>query len=198
MRLFHLSDDPAINLFVPRPVRMSVERPPGLDWLNGSLVWATDEAHQVMYLFPRDCPRILLWPTPQTTAEDYRSFWQGSAYKKLAYIEAAWVGRVETSTIYRYDVPPADFEDLAQVGMWVTKESVKPLSVVTLEHLPDELETHSVELRVVNSLVPFKNVWRTSLHASGIRLRNAPGWGKPGWTHSKQGRKVQITDPSRS
>ncbi len=198
MRLFHFSDDPAISLFVPRPVRIPVERPPGLGWLNGPLVWATDEAHQAMYLFPRDCPRILLWPTPQTTGEDYNRFWRGSQYEKLAYIEAAWVGRVDTATIYRYDLPPAGFEDLADVGMWVTKEAVEPLNVRALGHLTEELEAHGVGLRVVDSLVPFKSVWRTSLHASGIRLRNAQGWGKPGWTHSKPGREVPITKPPRS
>lgn len=33
---------------------------------------------------------------------------------------------------------------------------------------------------------------RTSLHASGIRLRNAQDWGKPGWTHSKPGRQIIV------
>jgi hypothetical protein len=54
MRLFHFSDDPEIVRFVPRPIRTLVERPAGLKWLNGPLVWAIDEPHEPMYLFPRD------------------------------------------------------------------------------------------------------------------------------------------------
>jgi hypothetical protein len=80
MRLFHFSDDPAITIFEPRPVRVASKRPPGREWLNGPLVWAIDEWHQPMYLFPRDCPRILIWPTERTTAEDRRRYWgAGSA-----------------------------------------------------------------------------------------------------------------------
>ncbi len=71
MHLFHFSDDPNIQTFVPRPVRVSIERPEGMDWLNGPLVWAIDEAHEPLYLFPRECPRILLWATPETKQEDY-------------------------------------------------------------------------------------------------------------------------------
>jgi hypothetical protein len=33
-----------------------------------------------------------------------------------------------------------------------------------------------VELRVMESLLPLRGVWDSSLHASGIRLRNARGW----------------------
>jgi hypothetical protein len=39
MRLFHFSDDPSINLFTPRPVRVPSSRRPGMEWLNGPLVW---------------------------------------------------------------------------------------------------------------------------------------------------------------
>ena len=36
---------------------------------HGPLVWAIDKWHQPMYRFPRDCPRILLWPRVTTTAK---------------------------------------------------------------------------------------------------------------------------------
>jgi hypothetical protein len=42
MRLFHFSDDPAIAIFTPRPVRVPAQRAPGREWLNGTLVWAID------------------------------------------------------------------------------------------------------------------------------------------------------------
>ena len=195
MRLYHFSEDPDIDVFVPRPVRVPVERPAGSDWLGGPLVWAIDEAHQAMYLFPRDCPRILLWATPESTSKDTKRWWRGSSHRTLAYVEKAWLERLQSATIYRYELPAESFEDLHDAGMWVSKEVVEPLRMDALDSLVSKLEIHNVELRVVDSLVPLKEVWRTSLHASGIRLRNAQGWGKPGWTHSKKGRVVEITEP---
>ena len=195
MRLYHFSEDPDIKMFVPRPVRIPVERPAGSDWLNGPLVWAIDEPHQMMYLFPRDCPRILLWATPDSTSGDVEHWWRGSSHKTLAYVEKAWLESLQTTTIYRYELPAESFEDIQDAGMWVSKEVVEPLRMDALSDLMDELENHDTELRVAHSLVPLKEVWRTSLRASGIRLRNARGWGKPGWTHSRKGRSVEITEP---
>lgn len=195
MHLFHFSENSGIDIFVPRPVLVPVARPSGLEWLNGPLVWAIDDKHQPMYLFPRECPRILLWATPETKPEDYDHWWRGSSSKILAYTEEAWLERIRTETIYRYEMPSSTFEDIEDAGMWVSKVSVKPLKLDTLANLPKELQAHDVELRVMKNLLPLKDVWRSSLHASGIRLRNAQHWGKPGWTHSKKGRVVPITKP---
>ena len=69
MRLFHFSEDPAIREFVPRTPLHRPEVEP--------LVWTVDEARAWTYLFPRDCPRILLWPTPQTTPADLDRWFAG-------------------------------------------------------------------------------------------------------------------------
>ena len=194
MRMFHFSADPNINTFIPRPVRVPVQRPAGMAWLNGPLVWAIDEKHQPMYLFPRECPRILLWTTPETKLEDYDYWWQRSRSKVLAYTEEAWLGRVQRETIYRYEMLSSTFEDLDDAGMWVSKVAVEPLGLEALS-VPKEHEACGVELRVLENLLPLKEVWNSSLHASGIRLRNAQRWGEPGWTHSKKGRTVSVTKP---
>ena len=89
VRLFHFSDDPAIARFEPRPVARPSLRPAGQDWLNGPLVWAIDEPHHPMYLFPRDCPRILLWPRNDTTAEDQDRWFGDRACRMIAHIEWA-------------------------------------------------------------------------------------------------------------
>jgi hypothetical protein len=60
--------------------------------------------------------------------------------------------------------------------MWVSKETVAPLRV---ERIDDLLEAHrelKVELRVMENLLPLRQLWTTSFHVSGIRLRNATGW----------------------
>ena len=195
MRLYHFSDDPNIELFVPRPVRVPAERPKGYEWLNGPLVWAIEESHQAMYLFPRECPRILLWRTAFSTEEDVQTWWQGSEHEVLAYIETAWVERLSKEHIYRYELPQGQFESIDDAGMWIAKKPVKPIDLITMKNLRCEHENHSIELRTLDDLLPLKGVWGTSLHASGIRLRNAQHWGKPGWTHSKKGRVVPVTKP---
>ena len=174
MRLFHFSDDPGIARFEPRPVRVSSARVPGREWLNGPLVWAIEEARQAMYLFPRDCPRILVWPKATTTAQD-RAAWLGQG-SQAAYVEARWLTALRAARIYRYELPTDSFESLDDAGMWVSRTPVTPLAREQLSDLPGVLRTLGVDLRVVESLTPLRGLWETSLHASGIRLRNAVGW----------------------
>lgn len=174
MRLFHFSEDTSITRFEPRPVRTPSARPPGREWLNGPLVWAIDEPHQAMYLFPRACPRILLWPLPTTSPHD-RAAWLGEA-GQAAYVEERWLEALNTARIYRYELPVESFEDLGDAGMWVSRAAVTPLAVNEIADLPAALAAGGVDLRVVESLTPLRGVWDTTLHASGIRLRNAVGW----------------------
>jgi hypothetical protein len=176
MRLFHFSDDATIEVFTPRAVRVPSERPAGREWLNGPLVWAIDEARQPMYLFPRDCPRILLWPLPSSNPADIEQWWAGSGARIIAYVEQAWLERLGCAVVHRYELPAAGFESLDDAGMWVARTPVRPIKATALSDLPAELMAQGVELRVVDSLVPLKGAWATTLHASGIRLRNAKGW----------------------
>lgn len=176
MRLFHFSGDPDIRRFEPRPVAVPSERGPGREWLNGPLVWAVSEERQPMYLFPRDCPRILLWPTPQTTPQDLDRWFRPDGARTLAHIEWRWLERLRTGRLHRYELPATAFESLDDAGMWVSRQTVTPLGVETLDDLPAALAAAGVELRVMASLAPLKEVWSTSLHVSGIRLRNAVGW----------------------
>ena len=186
MRLWHFSDDGDIGLFEPRPVRIPVERPEGQEWLNGPLVWAIDDVHSILYLFPRECPRIVVWPTSATLEEDRRAWLGDTAARAVAFVEHSWVERLSKATVHRYGMPPHTFEDTGDVGMWVSRAAVIPSSASCLSNLPAKLEEAGVELRIQDSLTPLRSIWKSSLHASGIRLRNAVGWGKPSWTHSKQ------------
>lgn len=176
MRLHHFSDDPAIARFVPRPVAVPAERGPGMEWLNGPLVWAIEDDWQAMYLFPRDCPRILLRPRADTTPEDLARWFPPGSARMIVHVEAAWMDRLRAEPIHRYDLPTETFEPLRDAGMWVSRETVTPTGVETLTDLPAALAAQGAELRVMESLLPLRDVWSTSLHASGIRLRNARGW----------------------
>lgn len=117
--LFHFSEDPAIAAFLPRPIHIPSKRPPGLDWLNGPLVWAIDAWHQSMYLFPRDCPRILTWTVDTTTAADRVKYFNDTNIQMLAYIEQPWLQTLEDSHLFRYEMAAKSFTSLDDAGMWV-------------------------------------------------------------------------------
>ncbi len=176
MNLFHFSDDPAIAHFAPRPVHTASARPPGRAWLNGPLVWAISDERQGMYLFPRDCPRILLWPTEATTAEDKARFWGDADWRMIAYVEEAWLDDIARAALYRYDMPPETFESLDDAGMWISRAPVTPFGIEVIADLAGALSQQRVELRALPTLAPLADVWSTTLHASGIRLRNARNW----------------------
>lgn len=184
MRLYHFSEDPKITVFKPRPVRVPAVRPAGWEWLNGPLVWAIDEPHSILYLFPRECPRILIWPTPQTSDDD-RAAWMGDTQARaVAYVETGWLERLRSASLSRYDLPTETFEDVRDVGMWVSRRDVRPRCGEILGALDVRLSAADVELRALDQLTALRPVWSSSLHASGIRLRNALNWGQPGWPHS--------------
>jgi hypothetical protein len=169
LNLYHFSEEPNIAVFVPRPPAARPEVEP--------LVWAIDEWHSPLYLFPRDCPRILIWPLPATAPEDFERSWGEREARMVAHIEWAWFERLRATRLYRYTMPAETFEDMGDAGMWVSRSVVQQQAVEPVEDLPAALAAANVELRVMPSLLPLKGAWNTTLHASGIRLRNAQGWG---------------------
>lgn len=172
MRLFHFSDNPDIRCFEPRQVVVPTKRRPEMEWLNGPLVWAIDDWHQPLYLFPRDCPRMVLWAVEGSTTDD-REVWLGSSSCRMtAYIEREWSERMHHGNIFRYELPVDNFEPLDDAGMWVARHSVTPVAVDMIEDLPAALAAADVHLSVVDSFDRFSDVWSSTIHASGIRLRN--------------------------
>lgn len=148
-----------------------------MEWLNGPLVWAVDEAHQASYMFPRDCPRVLAWLTPATTAEDRERWWGARACSMIAHAEWDWLEQMRRATVYRYEMPGGGFEPLEDDGwMWVSRCWVEPVEVTAFRDLFGALAALGVELRLMESLVPLRDVWGTSLHTSGIGLRSTKGW----------------------
>lgn len=184
MRLFHFSDNPSITEFVPRAVNTPVDRPAGQEWLNGPLVWAVSDNNDFLYMFPRECPRILIWPTPKTTSHDMNEWFEGTSASTRAFIEKRWLERLQAEVIYKYELPTETFEDVGDVGMWVSRSKITPLQVQTISDLPARIRNRNIDLTVLDDLTGLRGVWETTLHASGIRLRNAKNWGPPGWPHS--------------
>jgi len=176
MPLFHFSENPNIEKFVPRPPL----RHPDAE----ARVWAIDAWHAPLYYFPSDCPRVCFWPLPTTTAEDMRQYWTDESNRMVVAIEHAWAGRLQNVPIYRYEFAEEGFVDCQDHGVFVSEETVTPLSVTPVGPCLKALAEATVELRLCPSLVKLgKRMMETSLHWSLIRMAHAQGWdratGKP-------------------
>ena len=162
--LWHVSEDPAIEVFQPhRNEQHALDEP---------LVWAVDTHYSWLYWFPRDCPRACFEANDDTTDEDVERWLDGDRTRRVAVIETAWLERLRSARVYAYRLPPDTF------GPWdkffVSRETVAPLE---LRELGDLLARHAGsgnELRISPALYPlWDRVIETTLDFSGIRLRNA-------------------------
>ena len=90
----------------------------------------------------------------------------------IAYIEWRWFARLAGAVLHRYALPSEGFECLNDAGMWVSRSPALPTEVQEITDIPASLDDADLELRVVPALEPLKLLWSTSLHVSGIRLRN--------------------------
>ena len=165
--LYHFSEDPGIESFVPRPVRISPS--------DEALVWAVDGPHCHLYYFPRDCPRVIISTSPRTSAEDAETFFGHTTATVIAAIESRWLERMRTTTVYRYTLPSEGFVLRDEpAGYWVSGQEVRTVEVEPIPDLMAALINASVELRVMPSLVPMRDAVIASTVEFGIiRWRNA-------------------------
>ncbi len=175
-RLYHFSEDPNIDRFVPRPVQTEVVRPKGMNWLNGPLVWAIDAAYAPLYLFPRECPRIVMSKPVTSSETDISRYWIDPTKPFVAFVEDRWVDRIKATTLYRYTFESVGFVCLEDVGMHVIDKEVQPVEMTALPDLLGELQAAEVELQIRHDLSGLADAWDSSLQVSGIRLRNAQNW----------------------
>src|ERR1700761_6216311 len=83
-RLFHISEEPGIQLFEPRP------SPSHFDGINGDVVFAIADDLLHNYLLPRDCPRVTWYAGPKTTDADKERFMDNSAANYIVVVESSW------------------------------------------------------------------------------------------------------------
>jgi hypothetical protein len=160
--LFHISEEPGIELFEPR---VSEGRDP--------VVWAIDADRLRNYLVPRECPRATYYAGRRTTSADVERF-LGHSVAVIA-IERAWFDRVRSCRLYCYHLPRQTFECLDEcAGYFVSRVPVVPVSVEVFDDVVTELRQRGVELRIVPNLWPLRDaVVASTLQFSMIRMRNA-------------------------
>jgi len=164
--LFHFSEDPTIERFVPHVPRTNPTHPPA--------VWAIDEAHAPLYWFPRDCPRVTAWSRVDDEAEPFRVAFTTTASRVHA-IELGWLERMRDCALYCYQFDSTSFRPWPQAsGQWISESAVEPIGVEPVGDLLDQHAVAGIELRLVPSLWPLydlavNDAWDFSI----VRMSNA-------------------------
>jgi hypothetical protein len=166
VRLFHASEDPAIEAFNPRPSTVAPEA--------GPIVWAITESHLPNYLLPRDCPRVTFGVSRSTSEEDRHRFGVNGD-GRVVVIEAAWLRRMMACVLHLYLLPVDSFKLWDEsAGYWVSRQRIVPLAVSAVRDLPSAITERRGELRIVHRLWPLHDaVAQSTLEFSMIRMRNA-------------------------
>src|SRR5687767_167072 len=161
MKLFHVSEEPDIQVFEPRKVEARGE----------SLVWAIDGEHLRNYLLPRDCPRVTFSAGHGTSAADRERFLGSSA--AVVAIEAGWLERMRSCRLFCYHLPGDTFECIdTTAGYLVSRIAVTPLHVELIEDPVSAIRQRGVELRVLPNLWSLRNaVIESTVEFSIIRWR---------------------------
>ncbi|MCC7267088.1 MAG: hypothetical protein IT546_07070 [Caulobacteraceae bacterium] len=168
MRLFHVSEEPGIAVFHPRP-----SPAPQDSGVHGDCVWAIDEPHLVNFMTPRDCPRITFGRADHTTAEDAKRFLHGA--RRVVAFEKEWLERLQACTLHIYELPTAAFElALPEAGYWIARGSVEPVGVRVVTDVMGELVAQGAEVRILQDFWPLcDQVAASTLEFSISRKRNA-------------------------
>lgn len=171
--LLHFSEDPAIEVFVPRVAPTSIESEP--------FVWAVDEEHAPSYWFPRDCPRACCWTNETHPRKNQMAVLGLGSARRMHAIEACWLERLRQCRLFAYRFDPADFElKLGEAGYWVTRKEVRPQSMTPVGDLLLRHVRAQIELRIVANLWPLIDaIVDSGLEFSIIRKANTQPRIKP-------------------
>jgi hypothetical protein len=176
--VLHFSEDPTITEFVPHVAATAR--------VAEAYVWAVDAERAPAYWFPRECPRVLTWPTASSTGSDVAHIIGPCGASRVHAVEYAWLERMRSVRLFAYRLSAKPFRPFAEPeparrdgepepSAHVAEVPVRPLGPP--ERVGDLFALHEgagIELRVLPRLWSFwEAVTASTLGFSGIRLRNA-------------------------
>ena len=167
--LYHVSEEPDIKVFGPRP------SPSHFKNIKGDVVFAISGRMLPNYLLPRDCPRVAYYATEKTTVADREKFIGQAAAGHVIIVESGWYQRIKETTLYCYEFLPDGFSLLDEcAGYYIADNPVVPVAVKRVNDCIAEMLNHNVELRFTPSLIDIaEEISTSSLNYSLIRMRNA-------------------------
>jgi len=158
MRLFHVSEEADIEVFVPRiPIREDMDKSKGL-------VWALTEEHLPQFLTPRECPRVTYRITETAAQEDIKKFFSSSS-RYCITIEHGWYKAMASTTLYVYEFDTKNFYFDERAGFYVSDQTEKPIAVTRYDDLFGELFKRNVEIRMIDNLWS----WADEVKASSLK-----------------------------
>jgi hypothetical protein len=168
-KLFHISEEPDIKIFNPRP------SPQFYGSIKDDVVFAISEKMLHNYLLPRDCPRVAYYKNPDTTEEDRKKFFGEIQADYIINVEENWEERIRYAKLYLYEFPSESFMLLDKTaGYYISYESVIPASVTEMKGVIDELNKRKAGLRFLQNLQKIaEEVKNSTLSYSIIRIKNA-------------------------
>ena len=167
MRLFHVSEEANIEVFIPRiPLREDMDKSKGL-------VWALTEEHLPQFLTPRECPRVTYRIADTTTQNDIKKFFSSSSRYCVA-IEHGWYEKMASTTLYVYEFDTVNFYFDDRAGFYVSDKTEKPIALTVYNDLFGELFRRNVEIRMIDNLWDFADkVKESTLNFSICDMANA-------------------------
>ncbi|TBL76002.1 DUF6886 family protein [Paenibacillus thalictri] len=149
MYLYHFSEEPNIEVFVPRVKANRQNMPP--------VVWAIDREHEFTFYFPRNCPRIVYTRSEGLSERDEALFFGSSRSDKIVTVETGWYKAISETTMYRYMFPAESFKLFDETaGYYISEQTIKPLQVDAISNLIEKLTAMNIELRFTPNLNPLR------------------------------------------
>lgn len=164
MRLFHVSEESDIEIFVPRILKRRSDIKQG----NG-LVWAVTEERIYNFLFPRECPRV------STFKSEDENYLKDSDRNILVGIENDWVERINECNLYIYEFDIKNFLIQDKIaGYYVSSYIEKPINKYKVADCFKELEKRNVQVTTLDSLWELKNeIYKSTKNYSFCKIINA-------------------------
>jgi hypothetical protein len=145
--LFCLSEDPKIEIFEP-------SFSPGFARLvRQAVVIAFSYQSLSQYLFPPECPRVVMNQLPTSSPADLVRFLGPARAESVIAVEASWYKRIQQTTLYCYEVPKALFFPLEGAdSIFISHQRVKPMTAKPIYDLLEELMKRNIEIRFLPRL----------------------------------------------
>ena len=169
MKLFHISEEPEIKIFHPRP------SPQFYDSVKGDVVFAISEKLLHNYLLPRDCPRVTYYKGINTSEKDTAQFFGNSNADYIINVEECRKEKIWSVKLYKYEFSPKNFVLLDETaGYYVSSKSEIPVEVTEITNVSDEISKKNIELRFLPEIQSLaKEVAKSTLNFSIIRMGNS-------------------------
>lgn len=169
MRLFHVSEEENIEIFIPRtPTREDLDQ-------NIGLVWAVNEKCLPNFLTPRDCPRVCYHINENTKQEDIDKYIDSPTINHVIIIESRWYDIMKSTTLYIYEFDPSSFElQDAIAGYYISKTPQMPIAKFKINDCFKELINRNIEIKIVDNLFKIsEEIKNTTFNWSLCRMKNA-------------------------